>query len=202
MSASNERRSPVSVLELAYAPLTVDSKDQVTYGAVVNMGGTLISANYAPQMNTTSQFAGGQQYDSYTSKSGGTVDIQVPGLNGTDQQGLLGYKLNSTTGLITSNKSDVVPFVMVIYSTETSEGRINLYKFPKTKFTTSGENATTKESNGVTFQTTTLNGTYSPLIKTGDDMFCLKGLDPVEDSETINAWFATATGGTGLAPSA
>lgn len=201
MPVSTERKSPVSVLDFAYAPLTVDTKEQVTYGDVVNMGGVLISANYTPQMNNSTQYASGQQYDSYTSKGGGTLDVQTPGLNGTDQEGLLGSKVSKTTGLITSNKSDVVPFVMAIYSTETSDGKVNLYKFPKVKFSSSGENATTKESNGVTFQATTLNGAYAPLINTGDDMFCIKGLDPVTDAETISTWFATATGGTSLASS-
>lgn len=189
MTKTEERKSPISVLKYAYAPLISDTAEGVEYGAVVDMGKALISAGYTPAMNPAQQFAGGQQYDSYTSKSGGTHDVQTPGLNPDDYKNLLGYAC-SETGEITSNKSDVVPYVASMYATETSDGKVNLYKFFKVKFTFSGETVTTKDDSGVTFQATTLNGQYVPLINNGDDMKMMKGLDPVSDKETIDKWFS------------
>ena len=188
MPKTEERKSPVSVLKYAYAPLISDTAEGVEYGAVVDMGDTLISAGYTPAMNITPQYASGKQYDSYVSKSGGTHDVQTPGLNPDDYKNLLGYAC-SETGEITSNKADVVPDVASMYATETSDGKVNLYKFFKVKFTFSGETVTTKDANGVTFQATNLNGQYAPLIYNGDDMKMMKGLDPVSDKETIDKWF-------------
>lgn len=71
---------------------------------------------------------------------------------------------------------------------------INLYKFPKCKFTSQGENVQTTDENGVTFNSLALQANYKALINTGVDMYCVKGLDPVTDKTSIDAWFATASG--------
>ena len=191
----------MSVLQLAYAPLGLDTKNMLTYGEVVPMDNVLMSAGYTPRMNNASQFASGQEYDSYVAKSGGTVNIQVPALNSSDEVGLFGCTEDEETGVVASNKSDVVPNVMVIYSTETSQGMVNLYKFPKVKFTDQGETATTKNDNGVTYQAQNLSGNYSALIHTGDDKFNIKGVDPNSEDgkKIIEDWFKTAVGGTVLA---
>ena len=76
----------------------------------------------------------------------------------------------------------------------TSDGKINLYKFPKCKFTSQGENVQTTDENGVTFNSLALQANYKALINTGVDMYCVKGLDPVTDKASIDAWFATASG--------
>ena len=83
---------------------------------------------------------------------------------------------------------------MCIYSTMTSDGKINLYKFPKCKFTSQGENVQTTDENGVTFNSLALQANYKALINKGVDMYCVKGLDPVTDKASIDAWFATAAG--------
>lgn len=198
MSNSSERRSAVSVLRLAYAPLVKDTKDIITYGGVVEMDNILISAKYSPRMNIASQYASGQEYDSYVAKSGGTIEIQVPALNSSDETGLFGCTKEETTGVVASNKGDVVPNVMVMYSTETSQGLVNLYKFPKVKFTDQGETAVTKNESGITYQAQTLSGSYSALIHTGDEKFDIKGVDPKSDEgkALIETWFSSAVGGT------
>lgn len=151
----------------------------LTYGDMVEMDNVLVSAGYTPRMN---RYASGQEYDSYVAKSGGSIEIQVPSLNSSDEIGLFGCTKDETTGVVASNKGDVVPNVMVIYSTETSQGLVNLYKFPKVKFTDQGETATTKNENGVTYQSQTLSGNYSALIHTGDEKFNIKGVDPKHDT--------------------
>ena len=83
---------------------------------------------------------------------------------------------------------------MCIYSTMTSDGKINLYKFPKCKFASQGENVQTTDENGVTFNSLALQANYKALINTGVDKYCVKGLDPVTDKASIDAWIATASG--------
>ena len=200
MSTSTSRRSAVTVLRFAYAPLVTDSAEAATYGEVKDLHDTLISASYTPRMNTASQYAGGQEYDSYTAKSGGTLAVQIPTITAAEEKDLFGCALNDTSGVVTSNKNDVVPNVMVIYSTQTSEGNINLYKFPKVKFTNQGESVTTKNENGVTYQAPTFSGNYAALLYNGDENYIVRGVNPTttEGKKQISDWFATAAGGTAL----
>lgn len=127
-------------------------------------------------------------------KAGGTLDVTIVNTNSADEVALFGAKVNTSTGVLESGKDDVVPDVMCIYSTMTSDGKINLYKFPKCKFTSQGENVQTTDENGVTFNSLALQANYKALINTGVDMYCVKGLDPVADKASIDAWFATASG--------
>lgn len=154
----------------------------------------LITTKYTPKMNSASQYASGVEVDSYVAKAGGTLDVTIVNTNSADEVALFGAKVNTTTGVLESGKDDVVPDVMCIYSTMTSDGKINLYKFPKCKFTSQGENMQTTDENGVTFNSLALQANYKALINTGVDMYCVKGLDPVTDKTTIDAWFATASG--------
>lgn len=199
-SLSTNRRSAVSVLRFAYATLVTDTKAATTYGDVKDLNDTLISASYSPRMNTASQYAGGQEYDSYVAKSGGTLDVQIPAITAAEETDLFGCAADDASGVVTSNKSDVVPYVMVIYSTETSEGNINLYKFPKVKFTNQGESVTTKTESGITYQSPTFSGNYAALLHNGDEMYNIRGVNPrtAEGKKMIDDWFATAVGGTSL----
>lgn len=193
---NTDRKSAVSTLRFAIAPLTKDSADELTYGEVHEIPNNLITVRYTPTMNQASQFASGMQVDGYVAKAGGTLEIGVCGLNSEDETLMFGSKLDEKTAVLTSNKDDVVPDVMVIYSTKRSDGTINLYKFPKTKLTSQGETAQTSDDNGVTYQTTTVNGTYKPLLKNGNDSHIIKGLDiSTEEGKAIEAeWFAKALG--------
>ena len=194
VTLSTERKSPVNTRRFAIAPLTSDTGAALTYGAVKEWDKALISVKNTPKQNSATQYASGQQVDGYVAKAGGTLDVTIVNTNSADEVALFGAKVNTTTGVLESGKDDVVPDVMCIYSTMTSDGKINLYKFPKCKFTSQGENVQTTDENGVTFNSLALQANYKALINTGVDMYCVKGLDPVTDKASIDAWFATASG--------
>ncbi len=194
ITQGTERKAAVCTDRFAYAPLTTDNAETLAYGDVVEIKDILITTKYTPKMNSASQYASGVEVDSYVAKAGGTIDVTIVNTNPTDEVALFGAKLNETTGVLESGKDDVVPDVMVMYSTKTSTGKINLYKFPKCKFTSQGESAQTTDENGVTFNGLALQANYKALLNTGKDMYVVKGLDPVTDKTTIDAWFATASG--------
>ena len=179
VTQGTDRKSAVCTKRFAYAPLTTDNADTLTYGEVTEIKDILITTKYTPKMNSASQYASGVEVDSYVAKAGGTLDVSIVNTNSADEVAL---------------KDDVVPDVMCIYSTMTSDGKMNLYKFPKCKFTSQGETVQTTDENGVTFNSLALQANYKALINTGVDMYCVKGLDPVTDKATIDAWFATASG--------
>ena len=194
ITQGTERKAAVCTERFAYAPLTTDSSETLAYGDVVEIKDILITTKYTPKMNSASQYASGVEVDSYVAKAGGTLDITIVNTNPTDDVTLFGSKLNETTGVLESGKDDVVPDVMVMYSTKTSTGKINLYKFPKCKFTSQGESAQTTDENGITFNGLALQANYKALLNTGKDMYVAKGLDPVTDKATIDDWFKTASG--------
>lgn len=194
ITQGTERKAAVCTERFAYAPLTTDSSETLAYGDVVEIKDILITTKYTPKMNSASQYASGVEVDSYVAKAGGTLDVTIVNTNPTDDVTLFGSKLNETTGVLESGKDDVVPDVMVMYSTKTSTGKINLYKFPKCKFTSQGESAQTTDENGVTFNGLALQANYKALLNTGKDMYVAKGLDPVNDKTTIDDWFKTASG--------
>lgn len=197
MSATTQgtdRKAAVCTKRFAYAPLTTDNEDTLTYGNVTEITNILVTAKYSPKMNSASQYASGVEVDSYVAKAGGTLDIAIVNTNAADDVVLFGMNLNTTTGVLENGKDDVVPDVMVMYSTMTSNNKVNLYKFPKCKFTSQGESVSTTDENGVTFNALSLQANYKSLINTGKDMYVVKGLDPVTDKAKIDAWFATASG--------
>lgn len=192
---STERRSAVTVLQLAVAPLTKDTADELSYGDVTKLEDNLITAKYTPRMNTAGQFASGVEVESYVAKNGGTLDITVRALNAMDESILFGSKIDSETGVLVSGKDDLVPDNMIIYSTRRSDGKLNLYKFPKAKFTSQGESVQTVDENGITYQSLGLQAGYKPTLNNGNDMYVVKGADPETDKQLIEEWFATALGG-------
>ncbi len=194
ITQGTERKAAVCTERFAYAPLTTDSSETLAYGDVVEIKDILITTKYTPKMNSASQYASGVEVDSYVAKAGGTLDVTIVNTNPTDDVTLFGAKVNTATGVLESGKDDVVPDVMVMYSTKTSTGKINLYKFPKCKFTSQGESAQTTDENGVTFNGLALQANYKALLNTGKDMYVAKGLDPVTDKTTIDDWFKTASG--------
>ena len=86
---------------------------------------------------------------------------------------------------------------MVIYSTKRSDGKLNLYKFPKAKFTSQGEQAETTDANGIKYSGTALKADYKATINNGKEMYIRKAIDPksAEGAKLIKAWFETAMGG-------
>ncbi len=193
----DNRKSNVTTLRFAVAPLETDSADELKYGAVTEMQNNLITAGYQPTINRASQYASGVQVEEYAAKNGGTLNVTVCGLTAEDEELFTGSAYDADSSVITSNKDDIIPDLMAIWSTKRSDGTINLYKAPKVKFASQGETVNTTDENGITYQATSLQGNYRPLLKTGDDIFSIKGvnLKSEEGKALEEAWFATALGG-------
>lgn len=197
VNISTDRKSPVNTRRFAIAPLTVDNGTTLTYGAVKEWDKALISVKNAPKQNSATQYASGQQIDGYVAKAGGQLDVNVPALTAQDEADLFGSTLDQNSYTVSSNKDDVIPYNMVIWSTANSDGTINLHKCMKIKFQNGGDTVETSDDNGIKYQNISLSGTYEPTIKTGDDIISIKGLDVSDEAGQAieTAWFATALGG-------
>lgn len=195
-TTTNTSRAPsVSTDRLAFVPLSVDTGDTLVYGDVVEVDKALISVSRTPRMNSSKMFASGQVAASYVAKAAGQLQITMPSLENEDEQMLFGKTLDEETKTVTNNKDDYVPAVMAIYSTDRSDGTKNLYKVMKVKFAEGAETVETKDESGAKFQSIQISGEYENLIKNGDDVIAVRGVDPVADKKIIDDWFSTALGG-------
>ena len=194
-STSTSRAPSVSTDRLAFAPLTTDTGDTLVYGDVVEVDKALISVSRTPKQNASKMFASGQAGASYVAKAAGSLQITMPSLENEDEVMLFGKTLDETTQAVTNNKDDYIPAVMAIYSTDRSDGTKNLYKVMKVKFAEGVETVETKDDSGAKFQSIQLSGEYENLIKNGDDVIIIRGVDPKTQQDVINAWFGSALGG-------
>ena len=195
-TTTNTSRAPsVSTDRLAFAPLSVDTGDTLVYGDVVEVDKALISVSRTPRMNSSKMFASGQAVASYVAKAAGQLQITMPSLENEDEQMLFGKTLDEETKTVTNNKDDYIPAVMAIYSTDRSDGTKNLYKVMKAKFAEGVETVETKDESGAKFQSIQISGEYENLIKNGDDVIVVRGVDPVADKKIIDDWFGSALGG-------
>lgn len=194
-AVSTSRAPAVSTDRLAFAPLSIDTGDTLVYGDVVEVDKALISVSKTPRMNSNKMFASGQAVASYVSKAAGQLQITMPSLDDEDEVMLFGKTIDAETGVVTNNKDDYVPAVMAIYSTDRADGTKNLYKVMKVKFAEGVETVETKDDSGAKFQSIQLSGEYENLIKNGDDVHSIKGVDPTTQADVIEAWFGTALGG-------
>lgn len=200
MPSTNVERGKPAVCTDRYATaiLTADTAETLTYGDVEEVASTLITIKTTPKMNSAELYASGIAVESYVAKAGGTLDVTVVGLTAEDEQRYFGSKvLTESNNLVVENRDDVVPDRMVIWSTTNSNGTKNLYKVMKAKFTSQGEEASTTDENGVTYNGTALQANYKATIRSGDIKFTIKSVDASTSAgkTLIDQWFATALGG-------
>ena len=187
----NRRRSTINVARLTMWKMTDDTKDATTYEVSPRTWDkSLAAAKYTPKMQTNEQYGDGQKVEDFVAKDGGDIDVTVNGFGAGDSEYLFGETNKNGTEISSAN--DIVPSVCVAYYTKRTDGKINLYKFPKTKFMPEGEDSKQQEGTNISYGTANLKGTYSPLISSGEDCYKRYGVDPVEDSELIEKWFTEA----------
>lgn len=187
---NTDRKSPIGLERLVIWPMTADATGGITHGAASEISKILMTASDTPTIIQADQSADNQIVDSVCAKNGGALDLSVANLSAADRVTIYGETADGETNV--TNKDDVVPYVAVAYMTKRTDGKVNLYKYPKVKFIEQQESFETVKKDGVTFATTTLKGNYEPTLANGDARYVRRGVDPTTDSEFITAWFTTA----------
>lgn len=190
-STDKRRRSTINVARLTMWKQTSDTSEGTTFeDAAYTWDKSLNSVKYTPKMQTNEQYGDGIKVEDYVAKDGGEIDITVNGFGTGDAAYLFGETNKNGTEI--SSADDIVPYVCTAYYTKRPDGKINLYKFPKTKFFPEGEDSKQQEGTTISYGTANLKGTYSPLISTREDSYKRYGVDPTADKELIEKWFAQA----------
>lgn len=181
-------KPPVGLERLVMWPLTEDDETgEATYGTAHPFFKKLMSASPTPSIAEASLDADDQTIDHVVDKNGGELSIGLTALSGEDRTLLYGERKEGKVSI--SNKDDVSPYVGVAYMTPRRDGLVNLYKYPKVCFAPQGETYNTQKKGGIEYATTTIKGTYMPLLENGDDCYRALGVDPKEDAALITAWF-------------
>lgn len=188
--SSNPAKSVVGVERLAMWKIVTDNKETLAYGEKYEFTDSLKAAGYVPNVLNASNYADNKQIESAAQKNGGTLDIEVSDFSAKAETMLFGSKVDG--GVVVSNKNDVIPFVGVAFMQTFDDGTVDLYKFPKVKFTPQGKSASTITDGGLTYQSTKAQGKYMATLKNGDEMYLEKYANRESDKEKIEAWFAKA----------
>lgn len=190
-TTDKRRRSTINVARLTMWPMIEDTSAKTTYGETPHTwDNSLASVKYTPKMQTNEQYGDGIKVEAFVAKDGGDIDVTVNGFGDGDGEFLFGEK--NKNGTAVSGADDIVPNVCVAYYTKRTDGKINLYKFPKTTFYPEGEDSKQQEGTTITYGTANLKGTYYPLISTREDSYKRYGVDPDADKELIEKWFTEA----------
>lgn len=191
MAEDTRRRSTVNVARLTMWKMTGDTSAATTYEETpYTWENSLAAVKYTPKMQTNEQYGDGVKVEDFIAKDGGSIDITVNGFGKGDAAYLFGE--TDKNGTEVSGADDIVPSVATAYYTKRPDGKINLYKFPKTKFMPEGEDSKQQEGSNVSYGTANLKGTYSPLLSSKADCYKRYGVDPVKDAAIIEKWFTEA----------
>lgn len=190
-TTDKRRRSTINVARLTMWKMTEDTREKTTYGEMPHTwDNSLASVKYTPKMQTNEEYGDGIKVEAYVAKDGGDIDVTVNGFGAGDGVFLFGE--TDKNGTEVSGADDIVPNVCVAYYTKRTDGKLNLYKFPKTTFYPEGEDAKQQEGTTISYGTANLKGTYMPLISTKEDVYKRLGVDPKKDEELIEKWFNEA----------
>lgn len=182
-------KSSINVKRLVMYKLLTDSAAGTTYDTTAHeFVNELNSAKYTPKVQTASQYGDGVKVEDYAAKDGGDINITIRGFKQGDSAFLFGETVTEE-GTEISSSSDIVPYVATAYMTERPDNLVNLYKFPKVKYMPHGEDAKQKEGTSISYGTADIQGTYSPLLSSGDDKYARYGVDPKKDANFIEKWF-------------
>ena len=189
---TKRRRSTVNVARLTMWKMNDDTSEGTTYEKdPYTWENSLASAKYVPKMQTNEQHGDGIKVEAFVAKDGGDIEININGFDTGDGAFLFGETDNNGTEV--SNAGDIVPNICAAYFTKRTDGKINLYKFPKVTFYPEGEDAQQQEGTTIKYGTANLKGTYMPLISTQDDKYVRYGVDPKTENALIEKWFTEAS---------
>lgn len=209
-----DNKSPINVSHLTMWTMTSDDNTGTKYEAYAHeFLNQLNSFAYTPTVNTATQYGDGVKVEDVYARDGGTCNCTVRAFSADDEAFLFGagqysgkieynkyvngekQTVSEYVDTVVSSRDDVIPYVCVAFETKRSDGLINLYKFPKVKWAPTGETLNQAQGSQIQFGTAALNGTYSPTIALGNDMYRVTGLklEGTQAYKFYNAWFADAS---------
>jgi hypothetical protein len=162
--------------------------ETTTFGEAVDMSERIISVTYQLGTATGSLDAGDKVVDTYTGKTGASGSINV--VNTTSAEDIALFGETDENGTNVEATTDLIPYSVLAYQGNRSDGKVNLYKIMKCMLVPGSETAETVKKDNITYNTTNISYTADAdgtIIR-----YVRKAVDPVEDAEIIENWFTQA----------
>ena len=176
----------INISQLVIWPMMADTESDTTYGDVTSLVNRFMSFSDAPKQVASNQRGDGKVVSEFVTKNGGELTLNITALVSTEKSLLYGERIAGGTNIM--NMTDLIPFVGVGFVVENDDGTVDLYKYPKVKFTEQPTKVNQKGENGVTYATDSLKGNYIFTNSKNDGRYILEDLDKLADGATILKW--------------
>lgn len=183
-------RTPINVVRLAMWKITEGTTED-TYGSVIDFDKRFMSYTDDVTIATAQLYGCGELMDSVSRPTQGALVLNIHALKASERADILGETVASDTATLTGK--EVAPYMVVALAEELPNGHVNLHKYYKTQFA-QGQIGTQQTDTGVTFSTTSLNGTYIKNGRVGKMRDIKFDVDPTteEGSAIYESWFTKA----------
>lgn len=183
----------IGLSDLHAFPLKVDQTGTLTYGAPFKIA-PAVSASISPNTSEDAFYADDKPLISSQSVSSVTLELETSDIKDEVVSKLLGLEIDEN-GVIHDNANRQAPQLAIAFRSLKSNGKYKYVVLYKGSFGVGEDEYQTKEDS-VTFQTTTISGTFLPTVHNGDWRASVN-----EDSETIGVdvvtkWFKEVYGAT------
>lgn len=191
-------KSEVNARNLVMWPLTEGAEGD-TCGSAVEFGERLKNFSDSLTSNSQSAASDGVVVETFTGIGTGTLTLGLSDLIPDERKLIFGETVNEYTDgkVVVTTGKEKIPCVRAALMTDRSDGKVNLYKFFKVKFTP-GEKSVEQinESGQATFSTISISGTYFQSFS--EEIEGMKAEAKCVDPSTgngkkfINKWFTDA----------
>lgn len=189
--SNTERTTTVNVEKLTMWKLISDTETAPEYDTEpVAFGKILMTVKDTPSTASAELYGDGVKTKEVYENEGGTLELGIHGLNSSDRVMIYGESIEKGTNV--TSRYDKPNYVCVALMTKRDDSLYNLKKYVKTIFTPNDESESQTEKGGIKYATTTIKGTYSPLISTNKAKYVRYGVDIEKDKDIFTKWFTEA----------
>lgn len=187
----------IGLSDLYAFPLTADTKDVLTYGAPFRVA-PAVSASISPNTSDDSFYADDQALIANQTISSVSLELETADIPDNVVAKLMGLNVDEK-GVVIDNIRAQAPNVALAFRSLKSNGKYKYIVLYKGSFGTGEDSYQTKEDS-ITFQTTTITGTFLPTIHDGNWRASVNEDAEGVDATVVTEWFKKVYGSTATAP--
>ncbi|MGN0689264.1 MAG: hypothetical protein ACI4KH_02455 [Oscillospiraceae bacterium] len=184
---------PINVRDFVLFPMKKEETKttEATYGTALSFTNRFMSFTDTPKMVSASINGDGATTNTYNSKNGGDLTVNIQKLAGEERVVTFG-ETKENDNSISSGSKDLIPYTAAVFKVDNDDGTIDLYKYPKLKCTEQPTSVEQKSENGIKYSTAVLKGVYMDLKNTDKGRYILENIDESteEGKKIIADWYA------------
>lgn len=187
----------IGLSDLYAFPLTADTKDTLTYGAPFRVA-PAVSASISPNTSDDAFYADDQALVSNQTISSISLELETADIPDEVVAKLMGLTIDEK-GVVIDNINAIAPTVALAFRSLKSNGKYKYLVLYKGSFGV-GEDAYQTKEDSITFQTTTITGTFLPTVHDGNWRASVNEDSAGVDPTVVTEWFQKVYGATATAP--